>query len=426
MTETAGSSPQAGPDSYVEFFDLSVRDDGEDVIVGRVDTGDFVALPAVGADVISQLQEGRSVSEVERWFAQHDVELDVADFVDQLLGLGFVRSVDGLVNVHAPTVHRGSLARLEPRHVSWLFSRLAYALYLGLIIAAAFELATTPRVRPHYDDMFFSGSTSVVLAGSTALFLIIVAFHESAHLVAARACGVPARISLGTRLYSLVVQTDVSGVWGASRRERLRTYLAGIGLDLVLASLVILLRTVRTADDTLDQVLAAAVVLIIVGIAGQFQLFMRTDMYFVVADLLRARNLFEDATVYLVDRYRSLVRRRISKDHQDPLGPLSQRERRVVTFYAWFMIGGTVCALAVFAVYLLPALVLLFIHAVENLAAGLQDRNLGQALDGGATLLIEGGTQLLVIFLIVRSRTQWARNLRARLTSQTRPDDKVL
>ena len=426
MTDPDAGRPELGPNSLIAFFDLSMRPDGEDVIVGRVETGDFVALPAVGADVITQLRDGRSVIEVERRFAEQDVELDVADFVNQLVELGFVRSVDGAPNALAPTVRNPSLARLQAHHVRWLFTRLAYALYLGIGIGAVVALAMTSRVRPHYDDMFFSASTSVVLAGSTLLFLVIVAFHETAHLVAARASGVPARISLGTRLYSLVVQTDVSGVWSASRRERLRTYLAGMGLDLVLASLLILLRSVRAVDDTFDRILAAAVVLIIVGIAGQFQLYMRTDMYFVVADLLHARNLFEDATVYLVGRLRSLFRSRKEGDYEDPLSPLSPRERRVVRFYAWFMILGTACALAVFAVYLLPALIVLFIHAIHHLVTGIGDRDVGWALDGGATLLIEGGTQLLVVFLIARSRTRWLRNLRSRLSPIGPSDEEVL
>lgn len=71
----------------------------------------------------------------------------------------------------------------------------------------------------------------------------------------------PARISLGTRLYSLVAQTDVSGMWVASRADRMRTYLAGMGMDLVLGSVLVLARLLSGADGWPNHVMAAAVTL---------------------------------------------------------------------------------------------------------------------------------------------------------------------
>jgi hypothetical protein len=223
---------------------------------------------------------------------------------------------------------------------------------------------------------------------------------------------VPARISFGTRLYSLVAQTDVSGIWAISREERLRTYLAGIGLDLVLGSALILVRMARDAHDRADHVIAAAIVLILVGIAGQFQLFMRTDMYFVAADLLRARNLFEDATVQLIYTLRSAVGKAAGTY---PLARLPRHEQRAVRSYAVVMVLGTLAALAVFAVYLLPALVILLIHGADRLASGISAGSIPRAVDGAVTLAVEGGTQLIVIVLILRSRAPWISSLRARL-----------
>ena len=116
------------------------------------------------------------------------------------------------------------------------------------------------------------------LVGSTALFRVIVALHEFAHLASARASGVPARISFSTRLHWLAAQTDVSGMWAASPGERLRPYLAGMSMDLVFGSALVLERAVRVAGGTLDRVIAAEIVFILIGIAAQFQLFTRTEM----------------------------------------------------------------------------------------------------------------------------------------------------
>jgi putative peptide zinc metalloprotease protein len=295
---TGSDTRELGPDSRVEFFVLRTRaeDDGS-VVVGRADTGDFVSLPTLGALIIRELDSGARIAEVEEHLSAQGAEIDVADFVRQLGEFGFVRAVDGVPAADAPAVRSASLPWLKACHVRWMFTWPAYAVYLLVVATAAAALIVQPRVRPRYGDIFFSGSTSLVLAGSTALFLVIVAFHEFAHLASARASGVPARISFGTRLYWLAAQTDVSGMWAASPGERLRTYLAGMGMDLVFGSALVLERAVRVAGGTLDHVIAAAVVLILIGVAGQFELFVRTDMYFVAAHLLRARNLFEDATL---------------------------------------------------------------------------------------------------------------------------------
>ena len=53
-------------DGTVEFFDLAARQDGEEVIVGRTDTGDFVALPALGWHIIESLRDGATMGTLQR------------------------------------------------------------------------------------------------------------------------------------------------------------------------------------------------------------------------------------------------------------------------------------------------------------------------------------------------------------------------
>lgn len=401
-------------DSQITFFELRTRteEDGN-VVVGRADTGVFVLLPEVGARIIRELDDGTRLGEAEESLSASGLAVDVVGFVHQLSECGFVRAVNGVPVPDAPSGQRTTLPRLQDRHVGWMFSTPAYTAYSLVVAVAVAVLILQPRVRPRYADFFFSGSTSVVVAGSTALFFAIAALHEFAHLVSARAAGVPARISFGTRLYSLVAQTDVSGMWAATRADRMRTYLAGMGMDLLLGSVLVLARALSGADNRANHVMAAAVVLILVGIAGQFQLFLRTDLYFIVADLLKARNLFEDATVQFVHTARSWTRRG-SRAH--PLAGLARRERRVVNGYCVGMVSGTLISLTVFAAYLLPALVLLLVRAVHLVSGGIASGHALMALDGATTLLIEGGTELLVAILALRSLAPWLRRLRGRLS----------
>lgn len=384
---TGGHTRELGPDSRVEFFVLRTRAEADGtVVVGRADTGDFVALPALGALIIRELDSGAHIAEVEEHLSAQGTEIDVAGFVRQLGEFGFVRAVDGVASPDVPAVRPATLSWLHACHVRWMFTMPAYTGYLLVVAAAVAALILQPRVRPRYGDIFFSGSTSLVLAGSAALFLVIVTFHEFAHLASARASDVPARISLGTRLYWLAVQTDVSGMWAVSPRERMRTYLAGMGMDLVFGSALILERAVRVFGGAADRVIATAVVLILIGVAGQFELFVRTDMYFVAAHLLRARNLFEDATLQCVHVLRSLIGK---APRAHPLADLPDHERRVVRGYSLVMVVGTVAALSVFAEYLFPAIIVLLARGVHRLIEGISHGNVSLALDGGATVVVE-------------------------------------
>lgn len=419
LTGMVSACREPGHDSQITFFELSTRveEDGN-VVVGRADTGVFVLLPEVGARIIQELNRGTCLGKVEESLSASGPAVDVVSFVRQLGECGFVRAVNGVPVIDAPSGRRASLPWLKDRHVAWMFTASAYAAYSLVVAAAVAVLVLQPRIRPHYADFFFSSSTSVVLAGSTALFIAIAALHEFAHLASARAAGVPARISLGTRLYSLVAQTDVSGMWAASRADRMRTYLAGMGMDLVLGSVLILARLLSGADGWPNHVMAAAVVLILTGIAGQFQLFLRTDLYFIAADWLKARNLFEDATVQLGHTVRSWTRQ---GHNAHPLAGLLPGERRVVKGYCVVMIAGTLVSLTVFAAYLLPALVLLLIRAAHHLSGGIASHHVMVALDGAITIVVESGTELLVAILALRSLPPWLRRLRCRLSQHADP-----
>ncbi|WP_218022844.1 hypothetical protein, partial [Cellulomonas biazotea] len=101
-TAAPGPSPTTapvsvvGPASVLRLHVLTTTPQGDRVVVGRPDTGRFVALPAVGADALALLGEGRSVQDVERALTPPDATepVDVLAFARSLVALGFVAAVD--------------------------------------------------------------------------------------------------------------------------------------------------------------------------------------------------------------------------------------------------------------------------------------------------------------------------------------------
>jgi len=400
--------------SQVRLHELRMRRDGDDWYVGRMDTGDFIVLPATGVRVIEHIDGGLSIGQAQaRLHEETGRDVDVLDFVTALRDLGMVAAVDGqAVPGTVPT--RPTMPWLRPEHVRWALHPVLVWGVLGAVLVTAVAVLVLPGQLPSGHDLVWSDRAGYVLAGNAAMTWLIIFLHELGHLVTARAAGVPGRMSLGTRLQFLAAQTDVSGIWVAPRRTRITVYLSGIAVNLMVAAIGVWLKLVVPAG-TVHTGLAALVVLALALIPPQLLVFMRTDLYFLIQDLARCRNLYADGWTYV--RYRLRVAWRwISRSHrivEDPSASLPGTERRAVRAYGVVLLAGTILCLAAFFAVTVPVLEALVFPAVGRLFTRPSPWDL---LDAAIMILIVVGFQLLWV------RTWWRRHgarVRAWLTRIT-------
>ncbi|MDT0342630.1 hypothetical protein [Streptomyces litchfieldiae] len=408
---TVPPTPLVGPRSRVRLHDIAMRPDGEEWIVGRMATGTFVAVPEIGARAIRLLGDGAPVGEVNRRLAAEcGDDPDIAAFVTDLVALEFVAEIDGLP---VPTAEppRPSLPWIEPRHVAFAL-RPGPAVAVGaLILAGAAALVRRPELVPGHRDVLWSSHGSLVLLTVAAAGWALLLLHELAHLVTARAAGVPARLRLGTRLHFLVMQTDMSGIEMSPRRHRLTAYLAGIAVNLAVAATAILLLASPLPRGAAADALAALIPLALLPLSFQLMVFMRTDIYFVLQDLTGCRNLFGDGTAYaryLAHRAAHAARGRRGPPPSDPSARLPARERTAVRWYSAVLVSGTALCLAAFALLTLPVEAALLATAGERLAGD----GIAAAVDGAVVVtLLVGGHALWAV-------TKW--RARRRVTAPRR------
>ncbi len=416
----SAQAAEVGAGSVVRFHHLVVRPDDDDpdaIIVGRPDLGEFVELPAVCGEVIRLLGEGRPVAEVEAAVsAGHDVELDVADLVESLSDLAFVAEVDGLP---VPGPASGPVAAHFPgvteRHVRWVFGRPMKLFWLAVVVAAALTVLARPGLFPQHQDFFWSGYTGLSVLVNTAFFSVVASVHELMHLTAARSLGAPARIGFGTRLHYLVVQTDVTAIWGVPRRQRYRVYLAGMASDVFLIATMTLAVAYLPLPGPVEALLRAFTLTTLLCLPLQAQIYMRTDLYFVLRDLLRCKDLFGDGlryARYLLTRAAAPFRRPASPV-TDPTGELAPHERRAVRIYAVALAVGSSITLTVFAFYGGPIVVTGLTSALTAVWDGLHGGPVLAAVDAGLLILVEGGIQVLFLATFVRTHRHWFRRSRS-------------
>jgi hypothetical protein len=398
------TEPSIGAGARIGLHRLGRRADGGEWIVGRMETGECVALPEVGVRALDLLAEGRTVGAVAARLADEGYgEVAVADFVRDLAGLGFVAEVDGRPVSGGPEARRGTFPWLRPRHVRWALGPAPPLLLAALLIAALAMLLHRPDLLPGRRDLLWSPRGSLVLALGVAAGWAQVLVHESAHLAVARAAGVPARVRLGTRLQFLVLQTDISGIELAPRRHRLTAYLAGIGVNLAVAAGALLCRAAAAPGSAASRLLAAVVLVGLLPLPFQCMVFMRTDVYFVLQDLTRCRDLYGDGRAYAAyAARRALLRgpRRPGPAH-DPSRGLPAHERRAVRVYSAVLVAGTALCLAALATVTGPTDAELLLRAAARLGPG---HPADARADGAVVLAALGGVHAVWAATWVRAR----------------------
>ncbi|MEO6702744.1 MAG: hypothetical protein ABI140_07910 [Jatrophihabitantaceae bacterium] len=389
-------------DKPIAFHALRYLDDGNEVTVGRLDSGTFIVLPPEGAALLRELESGQPPSAVAAWFVENYGEsVDIDDFVHDLDELGFVR-------------HAGELA-VQVRPVRWqrlgraIFSPAGAMVYALLMVVWIVAMWRAPVLIPHNHNLFFSQYLTVLVLALFLGQLPLILLHESAHALAGRRLGLPSTLSIGNRLYFVVFQTTLDGLVAMPRRARYLPMLAGMLTDLgVLAVLTLLAAGLRRDDGSFPLVAAFALTLAYVTmlrLVWQFWFFLETDLYYLIVTVLGCVNLHATAKQLLTNWF---DRRRGRTPRYDPES-WHPRDRSVARWYAVLIPIGYAVLIATLCAGLLPAIYRVFVTEIEHLT-GRQHGGTAGLLDGVIFLCIASGQLGLAGWLSWRGRRAASRS----------------
>ena len=347
-TSTDPSTVEVAETSVLRLHPLTVTPQAGGFVVGRAATGCFVVLPEVGVAALEQLRAGLTVAQVTHAVTPQSAaeSVDVLAFARSLVRLGFVETVDDAASPGLPTRSSGVAVTVRPR-LPWLFTRPSALAAAGCAVGALVLMASVPSVRPHALDVFFLPNPAASLAVLTLVTYLLAAAHELAHVLAAAALGVPARLRITRRLYFLTFETNLTGLWALPPRKRVGPLLAGLGFDSVVLFGVLAL---RAADLGPDRFLAALALVELSAIVTQFFVFLRTDVYSVMTALLGCTNLSETTRLLL----RGSVRR-LSPEQRAKLSASRPRDLAVARWYRIVHLAGMALALWFFLAYFVPS-----------------------------------------------------------------------
>ncbi|GIP40087.1 hypothetical protein J31TS4_33670 [Paenibacillus sp. J31TS4] len=360
------------PASRLTLRPLVIHEKRKHYIVEEPASGEFYEMPQVCIDAIERIRAGETLEEAEGELKQAypDEEVDMLAFADQLLELELVAEVDGAsvgATVPAAESRRADSSRREEGAAGGgagalgrlLFHRRLLPVYALLAAANVLLFVLVPALRPHYrDPAVFPSMTANTLLW-LALTLGILLFHEWGHLLAVRAEGLSSRLGIGHRLFLVVFEMDMTGVWRLPARRRYVPFLGGLCFDMLL---LFAIQTVRLfwgeAFPLADNILGAAVYAILLTVFYQALFYMKTDLYYVIENATGVYNLMETSRSWLARRLRRAGAGEV----------IFEGEERIVRRYAWFYLAGVALSLLIGLFYLLPVLVYMVAVSVPKLA----------------------------------------------------------
>lgn len=328
------------------FHELSFVPEGDEVVVGRLDTGSYAVFPADGAELLRRLGQGMPLDAAEEWYeTAFGEEVDLDDFLTTLRELGFVSDEAGTQPlIPAPRVRLRGLGRAAFSAPAWLL----YALAVGLWIRAA---AVRPDLTPDPAQIFFTHSLLVVQLVITFGQVPLLLLHEGFHILAGRRLGLPTRLSVSNRLTYIVAETQINGLLSVPRAKRYLPFLAGMLCDGVVFALLGIVADL-TRDPGGSFSFAGRLCLglgftVAVRMLWQLQLYLRTDLYYVLATAWNCHDLHDAGVTLLRNRVWRLLNRPDRVVNEENWTP---RDRRIGRFYGPFIVLGY-CALAAITVF---------------------------------------------------------------------------
>jgi hypothetical protein len=331
----------------LRFHPLAFLEDGGEVVVGRSDIDSYGVFPADGAALVRELAGGRPPADAADWYADTFGErVDMQDFVATLHELRLVRSEDEAEVIGTPAVRGRRLGRA-------LFSAPAWVLYAAVLCAAVLVCGLDSGMLPRADNVFFTGSLVTVAVAVFAGQLALTLVHEAFHVLAGRRLGIRSRLRISRRLYFVVMETNLDGLAVVERRRRYLPIMAGLVADTLAVSGLTVLAYLTREWAVVSGLCLALAFTTLPRMAWQFYLFLRTDIYQLIATASGCVDLDTAARALIANRVNRLLGRRDHLRDESDWGP---RDLRLARWYAPLLVIGYAWMLAMLALVLVPLL----------------------------------------------------------------------
>ena len=208
------------------------------------------------------------------------------------------KTLGACFRIRLPIARPARLAEPLTRTLSFLFSPTFIVVYCFLLLSAAAVITV------RFDDFLRDIPSLSMIFGPAnliwllAMFILVKALHETGHIVACTHYGARVR-DCGFLLLFLtpVLYTNVSDSWILPRRQRMIISAAGILVELGLAAMFTLLWWISASGSARYLLMNGILLCTVSTLLFNANPLLKFDGYFVLADLIRRPNLYQQSLI---------------------------------------------------------------------------------------------------------------------------------
>lgn len=401
------AAPCSSDDLIYFVIPLSVQKEGDDYCIGNTEIDAFFQFPEQGLRIIEWLREGRSPGAIKSAFASSEEEsVDVDDFIETLKDIGFIYpEAERDRYQDAASASDAGDRRLRFSAPIWLaralFSLPMLVVYLAILGLATHAAIENPRLRLNFDAFYLEKHLTLTLVLLLVLYGVTASLHELGHMLTAARHGIRSKLGIGNRLWSLVAEADLTGILTLPKSQRYLPLFGGMIVDLLSIALVTLLiqwLLRQGHDGFVIQLLQALILQIVISISWQFNLFLKTDVYYVVCTYYGHPDLDRAARVYLRDKLHTAS----FGLRGEKAASIERKHLGVLRAFALLWLVGRISALAFLVLILVPTLARYFVRARDAFTNPATAS--ATAYDAAAFAAISAALFLLGMYMWLRRR----------------------
>ncbi|WP_306008784.1 PqqD family protein [Bacillus sp. MMSF_3353] len=375
---------------------LSIQKEGEDFTVGDPVREIFIRVPVEAIEIINLLDGKHSIEMIEKiLIEQKEIEIDVLDFVNSLKRLKLIFRVDGIewYSLEGKGSNKYLLALSNV-----FFNKKVIYLYCLFPIFCLIMLILSPQLLPSYTDFFLFNNIGLNMLVFFSISWILTFFHELSHYLAALKAGANVKFRLSLRLYWLVVEADMTSLWGQEKKKRYVPFLGGIFWDFFALFISFCLQFILLEQSIFYGISRLIGIIVFLKLGMHLFLFIKTDLYYVFINYKNIPNLHYTSRVFLSKFIGS-------KESRIFWTEIPDEEKRVVKWFSVLYVIGVFVSIFMLLFYQLP---IMYVAIQRSVYAVTQYSFLSWGfLDGFFALLImfvEGAIWLIGAYTVYSSK----------------------
>ncbi|MDQ3098634.1 MAG: hypothetical protein M3Q44_02715 [bacterium] len=326
----------------------------------RLDTDESLLIYPEQLQIIKLLLEGKSVGEVLH-LTGFDLDL-VVSLLNTISKSGYLFKVDDIELFDGYEKIRPWLLNVNRKWFTWVLWKPLLAVQFVFLMSGLMLGYIHPEYIPRFSDFIWHPDIFIVVVATFFSTLVLTLFHEWFHFIFTKAVGGEGRIQLfGNRFFDFVFETFNYHLELVPRQLRYFVYLAGMFCDFMVIALIFWIFNMADAHNydlgLLRNFLSSVILIQIIGVIWQFNIYLQTDIYNFFSDFFGQENLYINSIKYIGLKIkhmqlpktvkRGLLRVFYTEDvikSSDDLRSFTLLDRRPLVIYSCLLIVGLLIA----------------------------------------------------------------------------------